>query len=174
MNPEKSEMKLAVLQNHGERTEQKLEQLRLETMATEAAIKVLVMTRDEFQKIMTEIDLDTRTNKLTPAQAVIAKKYTKRCLDFSENFARGTEMKLFAIKGKMEAFKEIVDSLKSDRDEEKKKLEGFRNAQVVALAEVAQAEAAASQPEPEVTPKKSRPIRTDVAKSLDIDNKRKK
>lgn len=174
MNPEKSEVKLVVLQNHGERTEHKLEQLRLEIMATEAAIKVLVMTRDEFQKTMTEIDLDTRTSKLTPAQAVIAKKYTKRCLDFSENFARGTEMKLFSLRGKVEAFKEIVESLKSDRDEEKKKLDGFRNAQVVAAAQVAEEAAVAIQSEPEITPKKSRPIRTDVAKSLDIDNKRKK
>jgi hypothetical protein len=174
MNPEKSEVKLAVLQGHGEKTEQKMEQLRLEAMATEAAIRVLTMTATEFQKTMAEVDLDTRTGKLTAAQAVIAKKYVKRCLEFSENFARGTEMKLYSIKGKMDAYKEIVDSLRADRDEEKKRLEGFRHAQVVAQEQVAAEASEASLPSPEVTPKKSRPIRTDVARSLDIDNKRKK
>lgn len=174
MNPEKSEVKLAVLQGHGEKTEQKMEQLRLEAMATEAAIKVLVMASNEFQKFMSEIDIETRTNKLTAAQAVIAKKYVRRCLDFSENFAKGTEMKLYSIKGKIDAYKEIVDSLRADRDEEKKKLDGFRNAQAVAIAEVAAEGPITSASDPEVTLKKSRPIRTDVAKSLDIDNKRKK
>jgi hypothetical protein len=174
MNPEKSEVKLAVLQGHGEKTEQKMEQLRLEAMATEAAIRVLTMTATEFQKTMAEVDLDTRTGKLTAAQAVIAKKYVKRCLEFSENFARGTEMKLYSIKGKMDAYKEIVDSLRADRDEEKKRLEGFRHAQVVAQEQVTVEAAEVPSPSPDVASKKSRPIRTDVARSLDIDNKRKK
>ena len=46
MNPEKSEMKLIVLQTHGEKVEYKMEQHRLEIMATEAALKALMLARE--------------------------------------------------------------------------------------------------------------------------------
>lgn len=182
MNPEKSEMKLVVLQTHGEKVEQKMEQHRLEIMATEAALKVLLMTREEHQKMMVNIEGETRTGQLTPAQAIIARKYTKKCADFVDNFIKGTEIKLFMAKGKLEALQDVVGNLKSDRDEERKKLDGFRLAQARALEEIATEPKDEAQPEPDpkvesegpVTPRKSRKIREDVARSLDIDNKKRK
>jgi hypothetical protein len=166
MNPEKSEMKLVVLQTYGEKVEQKMEQHRLEIMATEAALKVLMMTREEHQKAMINIEADVRSGQLSPAHAVVARKYTKKCADFVDNFVKGTEIKLFMAKGKLEALQEVVGNLKSDRDDERKKLDGFRQAQERALQEL-QPEDKKAESEASVTPKKSRKIREDVARSLD-------
>jgi hypothetical protein len=171
MNPEKSEMKLIVLQTHGEKVEQKMEQHRLEIMATEAALKVLMMTREEHQKALINIEAETRTGQLTPAQATIARKYTKKCCDFVDNFVKGTEIKLFMAKGKLEALQDVVGNLRSDRDEERKKLDGFRQAQERALEELKTGTEKA-EPEAPVTPRKSRKIREDVARSLGISNKK--
>lgn len=177
MNPEKSEVKLSVLQSHGEKTEQKMEQCRLESIATEAALQVLSMTTKEFHKYMGDIELETRTGNLSPAHAVVARKYVKKCLDLVEGFFKGTEMKFHQSKGKAEAYKDIVESLKNDRDEERKKLEGFKEAQQRALDEQIPIDAEGfgdADPEPDVRSRKSRPIRMDVARSLGIDNKKRK
>lgn len=171
MNPEKSEMKLIVLQTHGEKVEYKMEQHRLEIMATEAALKALMLAREEHQKISINIESEVKTGQLTPAQGIIAKKYTKRCSDFVDNFIKGTEIKLFMAKGKLEALQEVVGTLKSDRDEERKKLDGFRQAQERALEEQ-QTQEKKVESDPPVTPRKSRKIREDVARSLDIPNKK--
>jgi hypothetical protein len=171
MNPEKSEMKLIVLQTHGEKVEQKMEQHRLEIMATEAALKVLMMTREEHQKAMVNIEADVRSGQLSPAHAVVARKYTKKCCDFVENFVKGTEIKLFMAKGKLEALQDVVSNLRSDRDEERKKLDGFRQAQERALEEL-KTDIAKAEPEAPVTSRKSRKIREDVARSLGISNKK--
>lgn len=179
MNPEKSEMKLTVLQIHGEKTELKMEQCRLETVAGEAAVQVLGLTSKEFHKYMGEIELDSRTGKLTPAQAIVAKKYVQRCVDMIDGFLRGAEIKVHLTKGKMEAYKDVVECLKADRDEENKKLSGFREAQERAseLHEDRDLETSEdvdiSDLDPD-RPRRRHPMRLDVARSLGIDTKKRK
>lgn len=172
MNPEKSEMKLIVLQTHGEKVEYKMEQHRLEIMATEAALKALMLAREEHQKISINIESEVKAGLLSPAHAVIAKKYTKKCSDFVDSFIKGTEIKLFMAKGKLEALQDVVGVLRADRDEERKKLDGFRQSQERAIEQIESEAESKAESDPPVTPKKSRKIREDVARSLDIPNKK--
>lgn len=194
MNPEKSEVKLAIIHDHGERVERRLEQCRMEGLATEAAIQVLTLTRKEIQTINGSIEVETRAGQLSPAHAVIARKYVKKCVDFIENFLKGTEMKLFVAKGRSEALTELMAEFKAEQVDEHKKLDGFKESQARALEELKALEEERLRKEndlpiedvdvdiseldvkvePKVKPKKIRPIRMDVARSLGIDTKKRR
>lgn len=174
-------MKIELVEGVGAKTEEKLEKSRFESIGAEAATQVLKHVQNEMNAIMGSIEIDTRSGQLSPAHQVVARKYVKKCVDFVENFLFGTQMKLFTARGKVSALEEVVKDLELVRDDEKRKLDGFREAAKRTLEEVRSEDEKIEvdlDTEPDSdhqkTSKKSPPMRMDIARSLGIDNKKRR
>jgi hypothetical protein len=144
MNPEKSQHKLDVIFDIGAELDDNLEVVEKETHVSEGGSIALSAAHRKMGELLNVIDKEVASTELTPAQAVVARKYVNKCLDFLENFAKAAEVKLAENRGKASAFKHMRDRTKARYDAEQAAIESFKAAVERARHE---AELAAKDPE---------------------------
>ncbi len=130
MNPEKSLIKLSIMNDFGVELEDQLEALQQQISSDAGAKKALLDATSTIEELLfVVIPKEIASGDLSPANAIIAKKYVSKCIEFLRGYTTALTLTYTENRGKHEAFTITRDRVKVLHDEEKVKLDNYSSLQ---------------------------------------------
>jgi len=128
MNPEKSLIKISIMNDLGVELEDQLEILQREIHLDEGAKRAIADASVAIEELLfSVIPKEISSGDLTPSNAVIARKYVSKCVEFLRGYTQALTLSHTEKRGKQEAFTITRDRVKVLYDEEKLRLDNYNS-----------------------------------------------
>lgn len=128
MNPEKSLIKISIMNDLGVDLEDQLEALQRDIHLDEGAKRAVADASIAIEELLFNvIPKEIASGELTPANAVIARKYVCKCVEFLRGYTQAITLSYAEKCGKKEAFTFTRDRVKVLYDEEKLRLDNYNS-----------------------------------------------
>ena len=129
MSPDKCLVKIGLLHEIGVELDDCLENLQRDSsMANGAKTAIVTASKAIEEFLINGITKDIASGDLTPANAVIARKYVSKCLEFLKGYETAAALTYTEKRGQEEAYTTFRNKVKYLYDQEQTKLNNFNAA----------------------------------------------